>query len=159
MEAALDRLYPQNDARQSTVAEADEDDVERLKDLSSDAPVVRAVNSLIARAARAHASDVHIEPARDCLKVRFRIDGALRDEEPLPGRLKGSFVSRIKVMAGLNIAERRLPQDGRLRLAVRGHDIDVRVATSLPFAMAEGVVAPPYSTGRILRSTSWRIGF
>jgi len=92
--------------------------------------VVRAVNMLIARAAEAQASDIHIEPTEDSLKIRLRIDGALRDEDPLPAHLRAPFVSRIKVMAGLNIAERRLPQDGRLRLAVRGHEIDLRVATS-----------------------------
>jgi general secretion pathway protein E len=139
MEAALDRLYPLDAARPAEAGEADELDIERLKDLSSDAPVVRAVNALIARATESHASDIHIEPAEDCLKVRLRIDGALREEPPLPPRLKASLVSRIKVMAGLNIAERRLPQDGRLRLAVRGHDIDLRVATS-PTIHGESVV-------------------
>lgn len=139
MEAALDRLYPANDVRVDDGGGADEADVERLRDLSSDAPVVRAVNALIARAAEANASDIHIEPTEDVLKIRLRIDGALRDEEPLPAHLKAAFVSRIKVMSGLNIAERRLPQDGRLRLAVRGHDIDLRVATS-PTIHGESVV-------------------
>jgi general secretion pathway protein E len=129
VEQALDRLYPP-DAAAIDIGEVDEADIERLKDLSSDAPVVRAVNALIARAAQAGASDIHIEPTDDALKIRLRIDGALRDEEPLPAHLKAPFVSRIKVMAGLNIAERRLPQDGRLRLAVRGHEIDLRVATA-----------------------------
>jgi general secretion pathway protein E len=139
MEAALDRLYPVDAVGPTELGEADELDVERLKDLSSDAPVVRAVNALIARATESQASDIHIEPAEDCLKVRLRIDGALREEPPLPPALKASLVSRIKVMAGLNIAERRLPQDGRLRLAVRGHDIDLRVATS-PTIHGESVV-------------------
>jgi general secretion pathway protein E len=139
MEAALDRLYPDESALIGEAGGADEADVERLKDLSSDAPVVRAVNALIGRAAEAHASDIHIEPTEDVLKIRLRIDGALRDEEPLAPHLKAAFVSRIKVMAGLNIAERRLPQDGRLRLAVRGHDIDLRVATS-PTIHGETVV-------------------
>ena len=139
MEAALDRLYPADAESVADGGEADEADVERLKDLSSDAPVVRAVNALIARAAEANASDIHIEPTEDVLKIRLRIDGALRDEEPLPAHLKAAFVSRIKVMSGLNIAERRLPQDGRLRLAVRGHDIDLRVATA-PTIHGESVV-------------------
>ncbi|HEY5237218.1 MAG TPA: GspE/PulE family protein, partial [Rhizomicrobium sp.] len=119
--------------------EADEADLERLKDLASDAPIVRAVNGLIARAVEAQASDIHIEPAEDSIKIRFRIDGALRDEQPLPGHFKSAFISRIKVMSGLNIAERRLPQDGRLRLAVRGQEIDFRVATS-PTIHGESVV-------------------
>jgi general secretion pathway protein E len=139
LEAALDRLYPQTLAAAAGADSADEGDIERMKDLASDAPVVRTVNALITRAAEARASDIHIEPTEDQVKVRFRVDGALRDEEPLPPVLKQALVSRIKVMAGLNIAERRLPQDGRLRLAVRGHEIDLRVATS-PTIHGESVV-------------------
>jgi general secretion pathway protein E len=139
MEAALDRLYPEALAGPGDVGAADEADVERLKDLSSDAPVVRAVNALIGRAVESQASDIHIEPTEDALKVRLRVDGALREEEPLPPQLRAAFVSRIKIMAGLNIAERRLPQDGRLRLAVRGHEIDLRVATA-PTIHGESVV-------------------
>jgi general secretion pathway protein E len=139
LEAALDRLYPADLEGVGGLDEADEADVERLKDLSSDAPVVRAVNALIARAVEAQASDIHIEPTEDALKIRFRIDGAMREEESLPPSLKAAFVSRLKVMAGLNIAERRLPQDGRLRLAVRGHEIDLRAATG-PTIHGESVV-------------------
>ena len=139
MEVALDRLYPEIADGAVAAGEADEADIERLKDLSSDAPVVRAVNALIARAVQCQASDIHIEPTEDALKVRLRMDGALRDEDLLPAHLRAAFVSRIKVMAGLNIAERRLPQDGRLRLAVRGHDIDLRVATA-PTLHGESVV-------------------
>ncbi len=141
IEAALDRLYgvPDRAPADDEAGLADEADLERLKDLSSDAPIVRLVNSLIARAADAKAADIHIEPAEDSMKVRFRIDGALVEQETLPPQVKSPLVSRIKVMAGLNIAERRLPQDGRMRLAVRGHDIDLRVATS-PTIHGEGVV-------------------
>lgn len=141
VEAALDRLYGAPNVPQEEDPGADDNDadVERLKDLASDAPVVRAVNSLIARASEAHASDIHIEPTESAIKVRFRIDGALREEETLPAHLKSALVSRIKVMSGLNIAERRLPQDGRLRLAVRGQEIDFRVATS-PTIHGEAVV-------------------
>jgi general secretion pathway protein E len=141
MEAALDRLYgaPEQGERDASEDEADESDLERLKDLASDAPIVRAVNNLITRAAEARASDIHIEPTEDSLQIRFRIDGILREQEPLPSHLKSAFISRIKVMANLNIAERRLPQDGRLRLAVRGQEIDFRVATS-PTIHGETVV-------------------
>ncbi len=141
IEAALDRAYGLGDAQHHADSEAgaDDADVERLKDMASDAPVVRAVNGLISRAAEARASDIHIEPTEDGLRVRFRIDGALHDEPGLPVPFKSALVSRIKVMAGLNIAERRLPQDGRLRLAVRGHEIDLRVATS-PAIHGESVV-------------------
>ncbi|MGD0141562.1 MAG: GspE/PulE family protein [Rhizomicrobium sp.] len=141
LEAALDRLYgaPNAPRENDPGAEDNDADVERLKDLASDAPVVRAVNSLIARASEARASDIHLEPTESAIKVRFRIDGALREEETLPAHLKSALVSRIKVMSSLNIAERRLPQDGRLRLAVRGQEIDFRVATS-PTIHGEAVV-------------------
>ena len=139
VEAALDRLYGAAAQMQSDAETVDESDVERLKDLASDAPVVRTVNSLIARASEARASDIHLEPAEDCLRVRFRVDGALIDIETLPAHLKLPLVSRIKVMASLDIAERRLPQDGRLRVAVRGHEIDLRIATS-PTIHGESVV-------------------
>lgn len=141
LEAALDRLYGTFAPPESAgdTGGAGEDDLERLKDLASDAPVVRAVNSLLTRAVEAQASDIHLEPSEDSLKVRFRIDGALRDEDSIPSHLRAAFVSRIKVISGLDIAERRLPQDGRLRHAVRGQEIDFRVATS-PTIHGEGVV-------------------
>ena len=140
VEAALDRLYgAPNRETEISDSEADEADLERLKDLASDAPIVRAVNNLITRAAEARASDIHIEPSEDAIQIRFRIDGILREQDSLPPHLKSAFISRIKVMSGLNIAERRLPQDGRLRLAVRGQEIDFRVATS-PTIHGETVV-------------------
>ncbi|HEY5046420.1 MAG TPA: ATPase, T2SS/T4P/T4SS family [Rhizomicrobium sp.] len=141
LEAALDRLYgaPEHSEREASESEADESDLERLKDLASDAPIVRAVNNLITRAAEMRASDIHIEPTEDSIQIRLRVDGILREQEPLPGHLKSAFISRIKVMSNLNIAERRLPQDGRLRLAVRGQEIDFRVATS-PTIHGETVV-------------------
>jgi len=152
VEAALDRLYGQESHAQSTEETVDESDVERLKDLASDAPVVRTVNNLITRAAEQRASDIHIEPAEDCVRVRFRVDGALVDVETLPAHLKLPLVSRIKVMASLDIAERRLPQDGRIRVAVRGHEIDLRVATS-PTIHGESVVM------RILDRSSLSLDF
>jgi general secretion pathway protein E len=152
LEAALDRLYGASAQVQSDAESVDEADVERLKDLASDAPVVRTVNNLIARASEARASDIHIEPAEDCVRVRYRIDGALIDVETLPAHLKLPLVSRIKVMASLDIAERRLPQDGRLRVAVRGHEIDLRIATS-PTIHGESVVM------RILDRSSLSLDF
>jgi general secretion pathway protein E len=139
IESALDRLYAHEIAESAVDGEADEADLERLKDLSSDAPVVRAVNTMITRAVDLRASDIHIEPSDDALRIRLRVDGALRDAETLPQAQKAAVVSRIKVMANLDIAERRLPQDGRMRVAVRGHEIDLRVATS-PSLHGEGVV-------------------
>lgn len=140
IDAAIDRIFG---AARTIATETDdyvdEDDVERLKDLVSDAPVIRAVNRLIAQASDARASDIHIEPSEDRLIIRFRIDGVLQDRDALPAAMRAPLVSRIKVLAGLNIAERRLPQDGRLRIAVRGHDIDLRVATA-PSIHGESVV-------------------
>ncbi|WP_246135023.1 GspE/PulE family protein [Novosphingobium sediminis] len=138
IDAAIDRLY-RTDAAIEVEDEVDEGDLERLKDLVSDAPVIRAVNRLIADAVDARASDIHLEPTEDRLAVRFRIDGLLRDMLSKPPAMRAPVVSRIKVMAGLNIAERRLPQDGRLRLTVRGHEIDLRVATA-PSIHGESVV-------------------
>lgn len=139
IEVAIDKLYGSVATSEDIDAFADDDDIERLKDLVSDAPVIRAVNRLIAAASDARASDIHIEPTEDRLAIRFRIDGVLKERDPLSAAMRGPFVSRIKVMAGLNIAERRLPQDGRLRIAVRGHDIDLRVATA-PAIHGESVV-------------------
>ncbi len=140
LEQAFDRLYGvAASAGQGAADTADDADVERMRDLASDAPVVRAVNALIARAVEARASDIHLEPVEDGLKLRLRIDGALVEGEMLPAAMKAPVISRIKVMANLDIAERRLPQDGRLRLAVRGQDIDFRVATA-PVIHGETVV-------------------
>lgn len=146
LEAAWERLY--GEGRSSVGAIVDEigghlddaeDDVERLKDLASEAPVVRLVNLLIARAVEARASDIHLDPTETGLRVRYRLDGVLREVDSPPARLRAAVVSRIKIMARLDIAERRLAQDGRIRLAVRGKDVDFRVATT-PCAHGESVV-------------------
>ncbi|MFM9827782.1 MAG: GspE/PulE family protein [Sphingomonas sp.] len=131
IEAAIDRLYGgQSAGGEGQASAADETDVERLRDMVSDAPVIRAVNRLIAEAVEAKASDIHIEPTDDSVMVRFRVDGVLVAQPALPPAMRSALVSRLKVMAGLNIAERRLPQDGRLRIAIRGNDVDLRVATA-----------------------------
>jgi general secretion pathway protein E len=106
-----------------------DDDIDSLRDLASGAPVVRAFNDLIERAVELRASDIHIEPFRDGLTVRMRVDGMLRAMPTPPGVMPQALVSRIKILAGLNIAERRLPQDGAARLRVGRSEIDVRVAT------------------------------
>jgi len=105
------------------------DDVDKLKDSASEAPVIRLVNLIITRGVETRASDIHIEPMANELRVRYRIDGVLQVAESPPPRLSSAVISRIKIMAKLNIAERRLPQDGRIAMAVRGRDIDFRVAT------------------------------
>ncbi|HEX9707576.1 MAG TPA: ATPase, T2SS/T4P/T4SS family [Steroidobacteraceae bacterium] len=115
------------------------DDEARLRDLASEAPVIRLVNLLIARAIEQRASDIHIEPFADRMVIRNRIDGVLFEQDPLPVRMAPAVVSRIKLMSGLNIAERRLAQDGRVRVRVQGRDVDMRVAT-LPSLHGETVV-------------------
>ena len=148
LEAALDRLYPEAEEASDAAAMFDEvvtdsdpteEDTERLKDLASEAPVIRLVNQLISRAVETQASDVHIEPFEDRLRVRYRYDGVLHEIEPPPTRLQAAVISRIKIMARLDIAERRLPQDGRIRLTVRGHEIDFRIST-VPSLYGESVV-------------------
>jgi general secretion pathway protein E len=146
IEAALERLFGRSGTNgeiiQPVGEQSDlgaEDDVQRLRDLASEAPVVRIVNRLISRAVESRASDIHIEPLEHNLRVRYRIDGVLREVETPPLQLRAAIISRIKIMARLNIAERRLPQDGRIKLAVRGKDIDLRVAT-MPTMHGEAVV-------------------
>jgi len=148
LEAAFDRLYAGSEDGGDgaalldevvTDAEPAEEDAERLKDLASEAPVIRLVNQLIARAVETHASDIHVEPFPDRLRVRYRYDGVLHEIEPPPARLQAAIISRIKIMARLDIAERRLPQDGRIKLTVRGHEIDFRVST-IPSLHGEKVV-------------------
>lgn len=117
----------------------DLDDVEHLRDLASEAPVIRLVNLIIQRAVELRASDIHIEPFENRLKVRYRIDGVLSEGESPPANLTAAVISRIKIMAKLNIAERRLPQDGRIMLRVQGKELDLRVST-VPTAHGESVV-------------------
>jgi len=116
-----------------------EDDVEALRDLASNAPVVRLLNDIFEGAAHAKATDIHLEPARGNLKVRIRVDGLLRTVRTLPGEMARPLVSRVKILAGLDIAERRLPQDGRMRHSVDNADYDVRVAT-MPTAHGETAI-------------------
>jgi general secretion pathway protein E len=148
IEAHFERLYEGGRGRLGQIVDeiaateaVDEDaveDVARLRDLASEAPVIRLVNHVIARAVESRASDIHIEPFENRLIVRYRIDGLLRETASPPARLRAAMISRIKIMAKMNIAERRLPQDGRIRIAIRGHDYDLRVAT-VPTLHGEGV--------------------
>jgi len=112
----------------SPIQELRDDDIESLRDLASGAPVVRALNDLIEKAVELRASDIHVEPFSTGLAVRLRIDGLLRQIPPPSGILPQALVSRIKIIAGLNIAERRLPQDGAARVRAGRTDIDMRVA-------------------------------
>ncbi len=149
LEAALERLYPEQSpeaghgadphAPAAPGAEHNEEDAERLKDMASEAPVIRLVNQIINRAVETQASDIHIEPFEDRLRVRYRYDGVLHEVDSPPSRLAAPITSRVKIMAKLDIAERRLPQDGRIKLAVRGQETDFRVST-VPSLYGETVV-------------------
>ncbi len=119
--------------------EQDFGDIEQLKDLASEAPVIRLVNLIINHALERRASDIHVEPFENRLIVRYRIDGVLHETESPPRRLSAAVISRIKIMANLDIAERRLPQDGRIKLRVQGKEIDLRVST-VPTMHGESVV-------------------
>jgi general secretion pathway protein E len=123
----------------SAGAEANEVDVQRLRDMASEAPTIRLVNQIIFDAVELRASDIHVEPNVDQVLVRYRIDGALRTAQTLPSNVRAAVTSRIKIMSRLDIAERRLPQDGRIKIAVRGIDIDFRVST-IPTVFGESVV-------------------
>ncbi|VAV90530.1 Type IV fimbrial assembly, ATPase PilB [hydrothermal vent metagenome] len=141
IETALNRYFGENAAQDTdtnlnlnTSADAD-----HLRDLASEAPVVRLVNEVISQAAASRASDIHIEPFRDHLRIRLRIDGVLHETEPPPLAMAKLMVSRVKIMADLDIAERRRPQDGRARVTIDGRGLDLRVATS-PNVHGESVV-------------------
>jgi general secretion pathway protein E len=105
------------------------DVVELLGKEDDEAPVIQFVNTTFVRAVRERASDIHIEPYENSVAVRFRVDGVLKEVIGVPKRFQSSIVARIKIMSGLNIAEKRLPQDGRIRIKIAGKDIDIRVAT------------------------------
>jgi len=139
IQSALEAVQPEPDDSQQGDTTARNDDMAALRDLASDAPAIRLVQRLITAAVDSRASDIHIEPVDSALRVRFRLDGVLKDMEELPIGFAGRVVSRIKVMAHLDIAERRLPQDGRLNVTVNGKAIDFRVATA-PTLHGESVV-------------------
>jgi len=117
----------------------DEENVDHLRDMASEGPVIRLVNLIITKAIEMRASDIHFEPFEDQFRVRYRIDGVLHDVESPPKRLQPAIVSRVKIMAKMNIAERRLPQDGRIMLRVKGKEIDFRVS-SVPTIYGESIV-------------------
>jgi general secretion pathway protein E len=116
-----------------------DEDVNQLRDMAFEAPVVRLVNLLVENAIATEASDIHIEPFEDTLRVRYRVDGILYDQEAPPRRLQAAVTSRIKIMAEMNIAERRLPQDGRIRVNLNARRVDIRVST-IPTVHGESIV-------------------
>jgi general secretion pathway protein E len=144
VEAAINRLYSGAGAAAEPSGgmrafDARMDDVDHLRDLASEAPVIRLVNTLLQRAMAARASDIHIEPFERKMQVRFRVDGVLAEAETTPVQSAAAVISRIKIMARMNIAERRLPQDGRIQLQLQGRDVDIRVS-SVPTLFGESVV-------------------
>jgi general secretion pathway protein E len=139
---AIDKFYGEREQEASegeARAGTAEEDLEQLRDMASEAPVIRLVNTMIAQAAEKRSSDIHIEPFEKEFRVRYRVDGVLYNQEPPPRELKAAIISRVKLMAKLNIAERRLPQDGRIKIKVMGREVDLRVST-LPTLYGESVV-------------------
>ncbi len=141
----LDAIEKHYGGAEKTEAGAEEsaglaaEDLEHLRDMASEAPVIRLVNTMIAQAVEKRASDIHIEPFEKEFRIRYRIDGVLHNQEPPPRELKAAIISRVKLMARLNIAERRLPQDGRIKIKTLGREVDLRVST-LPTLYGESVV-------------------
>ena len=142
----LDRLYGDEENSSEKLIETlgdafggDDENIEHLRDLASEVPVIRLVNLMISRAVESRASDIHLEPFERDLRLRYRVDGVLHNMDSPPNPLRAAIISRIKLMAKLNIAERRLPQDGRIKLKVLGKEIDLRVST-LPTMYGESVV-------------------
>ncbi|MFP4017417.1 MAG: GspE/PulE family protein, partial [Halanaerobiales bacterium] len=126
VEGMMDDLYTVSE----DFAELDLDNrIENLEELAQEAPIIRLVNAIITTALKKNASDIHLEPYENSLKLRYRIDGILFDNPAPPRKLFPAIVTRIKIMAGLNIAERRLPQEGRIRIRVLGRELDIRVST------------------------------
>lgn len=145
VDALIERLYGQGRSAMGSLIETldehggTEEDIEHLKDLASEAPVIRLVNLILQRAVEQRASDIHIEPFESQLKVRYRIDGVLHEAEAPPSSSSAAIISRLKIMARLDIAERRLPQDGRIMLRIQGKELDLRVST-VPTSFGESVV-------------------
>jgi type IV pilus assembly protein PilB len=141
--AAIDRFYRADsdldDLTSVLDTQDEEDDLSKVKEIVEDAPIVKYVNLLITQAIQDRASDIHLEPTETDLRVRFRIDGVLHEVMRSPKAIQSGVISRLKIMADINIAERRIPQDGRLSVNAHGKKIDLRVAT-LPTVWGEKVV-------------------
>ena len=161
--AAVERYYPSQEsdpaaASTELLPSETEEDLEHLRDMASEAPVIRLVNSLISRAIERRASDIHLEPAEKEFRVRYRLDGVLHPIETPPREWQAAIISRVKLMAKLNIAERRLPQDGRIQLKILGRDVDLRVST-LPTLHGESVVMRLLDRSESDRYELGRLGF
>ena len=153
--AAIDRYYRSEaelgDLSTALDAEEEQEDLSTVHEVTEEAPIVRFVNLLITQAIQDGASDIHLEPTETDLRVRFRIDGVLHEVMRAPRHIRAGVISRLKIMSDINIAERRIPQDGRLSVTAHGRKIDLRVAT-LPTVWGEKVVM------RILDNSTTRLG-
>ena len=134
-----------------------DESTEHIRDMASEAPVIKLVNHIISEAIESRASDIHLEPFADELILRYRIDGILHEFDPPPKRLSSAITTRIKIMAKMDISERRLPQDGRIKLKILGKDIDMRVST-LPTLYGESVVMRILDRGSLVLDLS-QMGF
>jgi general secretion pathway protein E len=143
-EADVTAAAPQDDE----AADFASDDLERLKDIAREAPIIRLVNRLIVEAVTSGASDIHLEPLADRVRIRTRIDGALRNAEFMTPSVFAGVCTRIKILAQMDIAERRLPQDGRIKMSVKGHEVDLRVA-SMPTLHGESLVLRVLDRSRV----------
>ncbi len=148
VEKALEKYYPEDDATAASVlaemdmqdlADVDEDDEDAIASAANDAPIVRFVDAVMYQAIKDKASDIHFEPFENEFKIRYRVDGALYEMAPPPKNLAIPVISRVKILSGLNISERRRPQDGKIQLKIAGKPIDLRVST-LPTQFGESVV-------------------
>ena len=137
-ESTMGRMVDGIKDDENSLTETDPD-TEHIRDMASEAPVIKLVNHIISKATEMGASDIHLEPFAEDLILRYRIDGILHNFEAPPKRLNSALCTRIKIMAKLDISERRLPQDGRIKLKLQGKDIDMRVST-LPTLYGESVV-------------------
>lgn len=160
LEAAFERLYGSGKTSMDQIVgevetrdgDGESEDLQQLKELASEAPIIRLVSLIISHALEARASDIHIEPFENKLIVRYRVDGVMHEVESPPRRFSAAVISRVKIMASLDIAERRLPQDGRIKLRIQGKEIDLRVST-VPTMHGESVVM------RILDKSSTSLDF
>ncbi len=158
LEAALKKIMDEeyelgSDVEAADSSLVDESDIDRLKDMASEAPVIKYVNTLIDTALNRRASDIHIESFEEGQLIRFRIDGILHDYEIPPMSMQAAIISRIKLLATLDIAERRIPQDGKISLRIGGHEVDLRVST-MPTIYGEGVVIRILEKGSIILELS-----
>ncbi len=147
--STMDRMVNKILEEEEEEVESTLESTEYIRDMASEAPVIKLVNHIINQAIKMGASDIHLEPFADDLILRYRIDGMLYEHEAPPKRLNSGIVTRIKIMAYLDIAERRLPQDGRIRIKSQGKDIDIRVST-LPTLFGESVVMRILDRGNII---------